>query len=49
MVNQVMEKLGVERYFALGTSQGGWVVVRMGLLEPGRVSSRFKFPKRCRS
>lgn len=35
---QVMEKLGVERGFVLGTSQGGWVVVRMGLLAPERVS-----------
>lgn len=35
---QVMEKLGVERAFVLGTSQGGWVAVRMGLLDPGRVS-----------
>lgn len=35
---QVMEGLGVERGFALGTSQGGWVVVRMALLEPERVS-----------
>ncbi|KAL7776333.1 hypothetical protein CFE70_006749 [Pyrenophora teres f. teres 0-1] len=29
---QVMEKLGVERAFVLGTSQGGWVTVRMALL-----------------
>jgi pimeloyl-ACP methyl ester carboxylesterase len=34
---QVMEKLGVERAFALGTSQGGWVVARMALLSPEKV------------
>lgn len=31
---QVMEALGVEKAFALGTSQGGWVIVRMALLAP---------------
>ncbi|KAH7385478.1 Alpha/Beta hydrolase protein [Phaeosphaeria sp. MPI-PUGE-AT-0046c] len=35
---QVMEKLGVERAFALGTSQGGWVVARMALLSPEKIS-----------
>lgn len=34
---QVMEKLGVERAFVLGTSQGGWVTVRMALLAPDKV------------
>lgn len=34
---QVMEKLGIERAFALGTSQGGWVCVRMALLAPERI------------
>lgn len=34
---QVMEKLGIEKAFALGTSQGGWVVVRMALLAPEKV------------
>ena len=34
---QVMEKLGVEKAFALGTSQGGWVTVRMALLAPDKV------------
>jgi pimeloyl-ACP methyl ester carboxylesterase len=34
---QVMEALGVDKAFALGTSQGGWVVVRMALLAPEKV------------
>jgi microsomal epoxide hydrolase len=33
----VMSKLGVEKAFALGTSQGGWIVVRMALLAPSRI------------
>ena len=34
---QVLEALGIEKWFALGTSQGGWVVVRMALLAPEKV------------
>ena len=34
---QAMTKLGVDKAFALGTSQGGWIVVRMALLAPERV------------
>jgi pimeloyl-ACP methyl ester carboxylesterase len=34
---QVMEGLGIEKAFVLGTSQGGWVTVRMALLAPHRV------------
>lgn len=44
MVLQVMDKLGVERAFATGTSQGGFIVARMALLAPDKVSccvSRF--------
>jgi pimeloyl-ACP methyl ester carboxylesterase len=37
MALQVMEVLGVKEGFALGTSQGGWIVVRMALLAPERV------------
>lgn len=37
MALQVMEALGVSKAFALGTSQGGWVVVRMALLAPEKV------------
>lgn len=36
---QVMEKLGVKKAFVLGTSQGGWITVRMALLAPERVRS----------
>lgn len=35
---QVMEKLGIDKAFVLGTSQGGWITVRMALLAPERVS-----------
>ncbi|KAK0638953.1 Alpha/Beta hydrolase protein [Cercophora newfieldiana] len=35
MALQEMNKLGIENAFALGTSQGGWVVVRMALLRRG--------------
>ena len=34
---QVMEALGVKKAFVLGTSQGGWVTVRMALLAPDKV------------
>lgn len=37
MALQVMDKLGIKNAFALGTSQGGWVVVRMALLMPEKV------------
>lgn len=40
MVLQVMDKLGIERAFATGTSQGGFIVARMALLAPDRVSCR---------
>ncbi|KAI1409304.1 Alpha/Beta hydrolase protein [Hypoxylon sp. FL1857] len=35
---QAMEALGVDQAYALGTSQGGWIVARMALLAPGTVS-----------
>lgn len=34
---QVLDALKIEKFFALGTSQGGWIVVRLGLLAPERV------------
>lgn len=34
---QVMDVLGVEKAFVLGTSQGGWITVRMALLAPDKV------------
>jgi pimeloyl-ACP methyl ester carboxylesterase len=37
MALQVMDALKVDKAFALGTSQGGWMVVRMALLAPDRV------------
>lgn len=35
---QVMEALGIKKAFVLGTSQGGWITVRMALLAPDKVS-----------
>ncbi|KAK6385027.1 hypothetical protein LTS17_002590 [Exophiala oligosperma] len=37
MALQALDKLGVERVFAAGTSQGGWISTRMALLAPTRV------------
>jgi pimeloyl-ACP methyl ester carboxylesterase len=34
---QVMDALGIKKAFVLGTSQGGWITVRMALLEPDRI------------
>ncbi|WP_247604627.1 alpha/beta fold hydrolase [Gordonia paraffinivorans] len=31
---QVLEALGINQSFALGTSQGGWIVTRMAMLSP---------------
>ncbi|KAK6849964.1 alpha/beta hydrolase [Apiospora arundinis] len=37
MALQVLDALNIQKCFALGTSQGGWIVTRMALLEPGRI------------
>ncbi|TVY64160.1 hypothetical protein LSUE1_G008596 [Lachnellula suecica] len=37
MAIQVLDALGISKAFALGTSQGGWMVVRMALLAPERI------------
>ncbi|KAJ2905227.1 putative alpha/beta hydrolase [Zalerion maritima] len=37
MALQAMTALKIEKAFALGTSQGGWMVVRMALLAPERI------------
>ncbi|KAL2173739.1 Alpha/Beta hydrolase protein [Thermothelomyces heterothallicus CBS 202.75] len=37
MALQVLDRLGIDRAFALGTSQGGWIVARMALLAPDRI------------
>ena len=34
---QVLEALGIDQAFALGTSQGGWIAARMAMLAPERV------------
>ncbi|KAL3472050.1 Alpha/Beta hydrolase protein [Aspergillus californicus] len=37
MAIQVMDALGIKKAFALGTSQGGWIVTRMALVAPERI------------
>lgn len=37
MALQLLDALGVDKFFALGTSQGGWIAVRMALVAPSRV------------
>jgi len=44
MALQVMDTLGIKKAFALGTSQGGWMVVRMALLAPEKVVPPPPFP-----
>ncbi len=34
---QVLESLGIDRAFVLGTSQGGWIAARMAMLAPDAV------------
>ncbi|APA10750.1 hypothetical protein sscle_06g055200 [Sclerotinia sclerotiorum 1980 UF-70] len=34
---QVMDKLSITKAFVLGTSQGGWVTVRMAVIAPNRI------------
>jgi microsomal epoxide hydrolase len=45
MALQVMDKLGIDKAFALGTSQGGWIVTRMALLAPDRVGASPAYAK----
>jgi pimeloyl-ACP methyl ester carboxylesterase len=41
---QVLDALGIEKAFVLGTSQGGWITVRMALMQPEKVrESRLGF------
>src|SRR5690349_23442152 len=37
LFRSVLDALGIDRAFVLGTSQGGWIAVRMALLAPDRV------------
>lgn len=37
MILQLLDHLKVDKFFALGTSQGGWVVARLALLAPSQV------------
>jgi pimeloyl-ACP methyl ester carboxylesterase len=36
---QLLESIGINRAFVAGTSQGGWIAVRMALLSPKKVCS----------
>jgi len=38
MILQVMDVIGVKKAFALGTSQGGWIVARLALIAPERIA-----------
>lgn len=43
---QVLDALGIDKAFVLGTSQGGWVTVQMALMRPEKVrASRQKIRK----
>jgi len=35
---QVLDALNIDKAFVLGTSQGGWITVRMALLRPEKVN-----------
>ncbi|KAL7957799.1 hypothetical protein V8C34DRAFT_284422 [Trichoderma compactum] len=37
MAVQVLDALNIKKAFALGTSQGGWIVTRMALVSPEKV------------
>ncbi|VUC20933.1 unnamed protein product [Clonostachys rosea] len=37
MALQVLDALNIKKAYALGTSQGGWIIVRMALLAPDRI------------
>lgn len=41
MAIQVMDHIGIKKAFALGTSQGGWIVTRMALVAPERVNNTY--------
>jgi len=43
---QLMDALGIEKAFALGTSQGGWISARMALLAPQKVG-KIRYPCSC--
>lgn len=38
---QVLDALNIDKAFVLGTSQGGWITVRMALMRPEKVNSTF--------
>lgn len=38
MILQALEQLKVREFYVLGTSQGGWIAIRLALLAPKQVS-----------
>ena len=44
---QVLEALGIKKAFVLGTSQGGWITVRMALLGPNVVRVNPQLGETC--
>lgn len=41
MTFQVLDQLNIDKVFVLGSAQGGWICVRMALMEPDRVGSDY--------
>lgn len=42
---QVLDGLSIDKVFVLGCAQGGWICVRMALMEPDRVSISILSPR----
>jgi pimeloyl-ACP methyl ester carboxylesterase len=41
---QALDKLGIEKAYILGTSQGGWIAARMALLRPDKACHALSDP-----
>lgn len=48
MAVQVLDALNIKKAFALGTSQGGWIVTRMALVAPEKVCKNSLRQGNCR-
>lgn len=46
MALQLLDTLGIDECFTLGTSQGGWIAMRMAILAPARVCNFPSFMRR---
>lgn len=49
MAVQVLDALNIKKAFALGTSQGGWIVTRMALVAPEKVCKSSLCQGHCRT